>query len=249
MNLESESYTSFASAAAATRVATFLEWLVARRGLESPVRVLDVGCGPGRMFPAFRALGWDVVAMEPDPDFHAAAEEAAAGAGYSPPIHGGFLEIDATNHFDLVTAISDPFSHMLTGRDRAEALRRAHGALRPGGVVMIDVPNFLWILKNYRAPEQMTTPIDGGEVRLLREHQIDYHAAVFTTIEHYTLVRHGQEFPSNKSHPYAMTSLPELVYGLESAGFADVETYGSWDARGPERVDGVRILISATRPG
>lgn len=244
-NLESESYSAFANPAAATRVATFLEWLAARRGLESPLRVLDVGCGPGRMFPAFHALGWSVTSMEPDPDFHSASLEAATDAGYAPPIRGGFLEIDATEEFDLVTAINDPFSHMLTGRDRAEALRRVHAALRPEGVVMIDVPNFLWILKNYRAPEQMTTPISGGEVRLLREHHIDYHAAVFTTIEHYTLVRDGKEFPSSKPHAYAMTSLPELVWCLESAGFADIETYGSWDAREPQRVDGARMMISA----
>jgi len=212
------------------------------------LRVLDVGCGPGRMFPAFRELGWDVVAMEPDSDFHAAAVEAATTSGYPPPIRGGFLEIDATEEFDLVTAINDPFSHMLTGADRAEALERVRGALRPGGVVMLDVPNFLWILKNYHAPGQMTTPIAGGEVRLRREHHIDLHDAVFTTVEHYVLVRDGNELPSEKSHSYAMTSLPELVYGLESAGFADVETYGSWDARGPQRVDGVRMMISAVRP-
>lgn len=200
------------------------------------------------MFAAFRTLGWDVASMEPDADFHAAAVEAAAAAGYAPPRRGGFLEIDDVAAFDLVTAINDPFAHMLTGRDRAGALRRVHRALRPGGVVLLDVPNFLWILKHYRAPEEMRTAVPGGEVRLRREHHIDFHAAVFTTVERYDLVRGGASRPSSKSHAYAMTTLPELAFHRELAGFAAVESYGSWDARAPERVDGPRLIVSAARP-
>ena len=55
----------------------------------------------------------------------------------------------------------------------------------------------------------------------------------------------AKEFPSRKSHAYAMTSLPELVWCLESAGFADIETYGSWDSREPQRIEGARMMISA----
>ena len=63
--------------------------------------------------------------------------------GYEPPLRGGYLEIDASERYHLVTAINDPFAHMLTGRDRAEALHRVFRALRPDGVVLLDVPNFL----------------------------------------------------------------------------------------------------------
>lgn len=245
-NLSSESYAAFGGGGAA-RIASFLEWLARRRALEAPPHVLDVGCGPGRMFPAFCALGWPVTAMEPDPDFREAATAAAAAAGYGPPLPGGFLEIDAQDAFDLVTAINDPFAHMLTGRDKAEALRRVFRALRPGGAVVLDLPNFLWILKNYRAPDPMRTAVPGGEVHLRREHVIDFHAAVFTTIEHHSLVRAGETHPSKKSHAYAMTTLPELAYQLEQAGFAELETYGSWDAREVQRVDGARLIVSATR--
>ena len=199
------------------------------------------------MFPHFRALGWDVMSMEPDADFHEAAASAAVDGGYSVPIRGGFLEIDASDTFDLVTAINDPFAHMLTDDDKADALRRVHRALKPGGGVMLDVPNFLWILKNYRAPEPMHASIGDGTVTLRREHHIDFHTAVFTTIEHYELVRDGKSQRTSKTHPYSMSTLPELTFHLKEAGFVDLETYASWDARNVERIDGPRMMISAVR--
>ena len=42
--------------------------------------------------------------------------------------------------------------------------------------------------------------------------------------------------------------LPELAYHLEQAGFVGLETYGSWDARDVERIEGARLIVSAVRP-
>jgi hypothetical protein len=84
-------------------------------------------------------------------------------------------------------------------------------------------------------------------VHLRREHRLDFHAAVFTTVEHYDLIRAGESRLSSKSHAYAMTTLPELTYHLESAGFSGLETYGSWDARDVERIEGSRLIVSAVR--
>ena len=45
-----------------------------------------------------------------------------------------------------------------------------------------------------------------------------------------------------------MTTLPELTYLLEQAGFSGVETYGSWNARSAESIEGSRLILSAVRP-
>src|SRR5687767_8969485 len=174
INLVSECYSAIAGSGADT-ISSFLEWLARHRGLGSPVHVLDVGCGPGRMFPAFTALGWVVSSVEPHPDFHETALQVAHAAGCEPPQRLGFEEITALASFDLVTAINDSFSHLLTGDERATALARARRALRPAGTLFLDVPNFLWILANYRSPAEIRAAIPGGEVRLQRSHEIDFH--------------------------------------------------------------------------
>src|SRR5262245_38741648 len=101
-NLASECYSAIVGGGAET-IAGFLHWLARHRELGSPVRVLDVGCGPGRMFPAFKALGWKVTAVEPHRDFQEAAVESARAAGFAPPQCLGFTEIPIHSPFDLVT--------------------------------------------------------------------------------------------------------------------------------------------------
>ena len=247
MNAASECYSAIAGGGAET-IAAFLDWLAQHRGLGYQVRVLDVGCGPGRMFAEFNSLHWSVKAMEPNADFHEAATQAALACGYESPVRAGFEEIDAASQFDLVTAINDSFSHLLSAEARAEGLHRAFQALRPGGVLFIDVPNFLWILKNYRPPPEFKSIVPGGEVVLERKHEIDFHTATFTTLESYRLTRRGQEQRLQMRHIYAMTSLPELAYQLDLAGFTGLETYGSYSARSAEPIRGGRILVSALRP-
>ena len=219
--------------------------------METPGTTLDCRewlLGPGRMFAEFRTLRWSVSATEPNPDFHEAASQAAVAAGYEAPLRAGFTEIEARSDFDLVTAINDSFSHLVSGEERTQGLRQVFRALRPGGVLFVDVPNFIWILKNYRTPPEFRSLVPGGEVILKREHEIDFHAATFTTIEDYRLVREGSEQRVQMRHVYAMTTLPEMEYQLKLAGFTDLETYGSYSARSAEPIRRGRILISAVRP-
>ena len=227
-------------------IVEFVRWLAESYGLPQPLHVLDAGCGPGRLLGPLERLRWRVTGMEPNPDFFAAARRFAESSRRVDVVQGGFLDVDQAEEFDLVVAINSSFAHLLVPAERAEALRRIHDALRPGGVVFIDLPNFVWILRNYRQPEPYTFTAQGETVTLVRRHEIDFHEAAFITTDDY--VFEDGRVGDRLVHAYGMATLPELRYHLEEAGFIDLRTFNGYASRADDRVSGPRMLIAARRP-
>lgn len=112
----------------------FHEFSVARAVRDERGRLLEVGCGTGRFGSTFIDRGWDVYGIEPSPG----ACEQAAGRGMK--MHNGTLgTFDAPNEpFDAVL-LQHSLEHVVHPR---EELARAYALLRPGGKLLIEVPNF-----------------------------------------------------------------------------------------------------------
>ena len=110
------------------RLAAFGEILGSASG-----RLLDVGCGGGWLLAYAQARNWQVLGIEPS---HSMWEQAARRA---PVLLGTFPGVDVSSHgpFDAVHLklvmehVTDPFA----------VLRAAGEVLRPGGVIVVQVPN------------------------------------------------------------------------------------------------------------
>lgn len=237
----------FASDSDPAHIVEFLRDLAFTYELPQPLHALDAGCGPGRLLAPLDRLRWQVTGIEPNPSFVASARSIAQSSRRVSVLQGGFLDVGQDGEFDLVIAVNSSFAHLLTPADRAEALRRIHRALKPGGVVFLDLPNFPWILRNQRPPQPYTFQAHGDTVTLRRSEEIDFHAATFTSTDDFIFAHSGAS-EARLVHRYGMATLPELQYHLDEAGFEDQRTFNSYAARSPQRLDGPRILLAARRP-
>lgn len=119
------------------RVLGFLKRLRLRsilRWRPGPGAVLDVGCGRGDLLELYKARGWRAVGTQVS---RTAAEAARSRRGVD-VLLGELPELGLKSaDFDVVT-----FLHVLEHLDRpAQYLLAAHDLLKPGGILVIEVPN------------------------------------------------------------------------------------------------------------
>ena len=232
-------------------IVEFLVWLMAPRAQgQSASRVIDVGCGIGRLLSPLAALGWRVLGLEPDAEYAAYAAERTRALRNADVRVGGFTDIrlQASDIVaaDLVVGINGSFAYLPTPTIRADALTQCREALRPGGLLVLDLPNLLRILFEYGGPTIEERAIGNRAVRLERRHRLDYDRALFITEERFEVREaDGGMSELRREHPYAITTWPELASALRAAGFDHLRTFTSFSARAPETLGPGRMLIAA----
>lgn len=228
----------------------FLLWLARHHALPAPPRVMDIGCGTGRLIPPLRRQGWEIWGLEPDPVYRERAQTHARAVGAS-VLSGGFLSLPVAPPWDLLLAINGPLVYLPRAEERQAALSRCFAALRPGGWLFLDLPNFLFILKNYQTPEPRTAHLGGLEIRRQARHRFDFHDALWLHEEkvEWRPGGDGSWQGYEELYTFAIVSPPELTAMLTGVGFSRLETYNSWTDRAPERLSGPRVMIAAQKPG
>jgi SAM-dependent methyltransferase len=126
-----------------------VEFLVEELGASTGMRLLDVGCGPGRHAIELARRGFEVVGIDLSPDFLTVARRRSREAGVSLSL----FEMDAAampfeEEFDLAISICEGAFGM--GTSDLTVLRAMRRALRPGGRLAVGAPNVFHILERLR---------------------------------------------------------------------------------------------------
>jgi SAM-dependent methyltransferase len=116
-----------------------VDFLVGALELGPGLRVLDVGCGPGRHSLALAGRGMTVVGVDRSPDFVRLAREAAVEQGATVD----FVETDVRDlafdaEFDAVICLCQGGFGLLGGRDEIEVFTRIARSVRPGGRLAVS---------------------------------------------------------------------------------------------------------------
>lgn len=128
---------------AATRkhstVREIVKWISSVAPAEKYRDLLDLGCGPGIYAEEFHKAGYRVSGM----DFSERSIKYARNLAQKKnlPItyyYQSYLTLDFAAQFDLITLIYYDFG-VLSTEDRAKLLKKIYSALRPGGLLILEV--------------------------------------------------------------------------------------------------------------
>jgi SAM-dependent methyltransferase len=107
-------------------------------------RVLELGCGTGRVTLALAADGFEVTGLDRSPGMLAEGRRKLASVDWGTAarvqlVEGDMADFDLDRVFDLVVIPARAFAFLLTPEAQRGCLARIAAHLRPGGMLALDV--------------------------------------------------------------------------------------------------------------
>ncbi len=116
-----------------------VDFLVDTLGLEPGMKVLDVGCGPGRHALALARRGFTVHGVDLSPEFIALARESAAAEELDVTFEvRDVRELAFDSEFDAAICLCQGGFGLLGGIREEDVVRRIGRSVRPGGAVALS---------------------------------------------------------------------------------------------------------------
>lgn len=186
--------------------------------LEPGMEVLDLACGTGRIANRLASRGCRVTGLDATSLFLDRARNDAAGHGMTVEyVHGDMRELPWTNRFDRVVNWFTSFGYFDDEGNR-RVLDEVARALRPGGLLAIELSNYVALLRGY----QSTVSVERGGDLMVDRHWLEPLAGR-SHVER-TIIRDG----TVRRVPYSVRlfAYPELRDWLLAAGFRAVAGFG-----------------------
>jgi len=217
---------------------------VALAGIRPPARVLDLACGAGRHLRALCAEGFHgLVGLDLSADLLAAA---AAGLDddarcWVDLVRADMRQIPFDGVFDAVFSLFTSFGYFERQEEDAAVLQGAYRALKPGGVLLMDVMNRPYVLANLVACDTCQR----GDREITNQRCLTPDGKRVTKD---CVVRYPDGSVRRFHESVRLYAPEEMVALLRGAGFARVSIFGS--LAGDAYSEGSpRLVLRAERGG
>lgn len=214
---------------------------------------LDAGCGAGRLLLPYFRDGLDVDGCDVSPDMLAECRRLAAAEGLEPTLHAQALhELELPRRYRTIV-VCGAFGLGSTREQDAEALRRLHDHLEPGGLLALDAeagwrfgdaePGRAWPAE---PPVERRRGADGAEYALRSRLVGVDQAGLRTQLALRAWMWRDGELVAEEEHllTEAFYERDELVALLGDAGFVDVEVRGGYHGGPPAPEDEMIVLLA-----
>lgn len=207
----------------------FLDWLFdTRMQAGFPVRrILDASAGTGRQAIPLAKKGFAVTASDQSAEMLGILESKASEAGVQiKPNIARFSELNFDSEYDAVISIFTAFQHVTELGEIERSLAAIYRALIPGGVAVIDVANFFYLMDKYEKVQVDGGTRGGKSFHRVVSHEIDAGEGLLHHNETTTFVLdNGSSRGFSENFALKVYGPHEFEMRLRFAGFTEIERY------------------------
>jgi SAM-dependent methyltransferase len=187
-----------------------------------PARVLGVACGQGRHSVRLAQEGYDVVGVDTSTQFLADAQAAASERGVHVELHElDMRSLEFEGEFDGALNLFSAWGYY-DDETNLDVLRRIARALRPGGVLLLDVMHRDFLMHVF-LPKDWMPLRDGGYA--VADRSFDPVTGVNTVVQRWQ-APDGERW--EREHRIRVYTGTELNGMLRASGLIPVEWYGGF---------------------
>lgn len=223
----------------------FLTWAFERFSPRKVRRVLDLGCGTGRIGVELAAQGYGVTGVDKFETMLSRAKRIASQRHVRLDLVQTPLdELRGLNgKFDAAYSIQDPFNYLLKEEEVSRALARIRSLLRPEGLLVIDMMNFTSLYGRWKRVIRKETHGDNWSIRRKVEHEVDDVNMLWYHKVTNLMKLNGKTSKWKETHVLRMWTYPEMSRLLTVNGFRRPRLFGGLEAKMEEATTSARRLV------
>jgi SAM-dependent methyltransferase len=211
-----------------------------------PANILDLGCGPGLYSNRLAALGHTCTGIDFSPaSILYARENSHPNARY---IEGDVRQVDYGQGYGLVLFIFGEIN-VFTPQDARLILEKAHAALVPGGILLLEPHTFDCVQRLGKEPATWYSAAQGvfsdGPFLCLMEYFWDEGQRV--AIERFYVIEEETGAVSRYTQSIQAYADEEYVKMLRDRGYTDIRNYSSLTGEAGETSNDL-LVIAARKP-
>lgn len=204
-------------------------------------RILEIGCGGGRVTALLAEAGAEVVGIDLSPELLACARRARVKASL---VLADVRDLALRAQFDAIIAADDPFSHLTRSADRDRALTCIAAHLAPGGIFVLDA---LWFPPGQANKiEARDVTLDGGSIHVTERWRCNRRTHVCATEYDYD---RGSGALTRARFDARYWTAAELSNRLRRVGLEIVGRWGGYEGQSWHQHGSQRLVIEARAQG
>ena len=229
--------------------ATIAAWLV-ERGVTPGAALLDAGCGTGRYARELARRGYVVHGIDASPEMLDVARRSVSDSTLPVTLEAGdFLEA-SDRRFDAILC-RGVLNDLEEDRDRAAAFTAFARALRPGGVLILDVRDWEASLERKTREPQFRKSVDTehGRLEFSAMTRVDPERHRLLMAERHTLIAGGSEVSADADFTMRCWTREEVDAALAANGFEPASYFGAYDPDIAVRATDRLVLVTRRADG